>query len=262
MKNLKILPYNIASESAKALAAALDVYRVNKENTAIKGSKDKILVNWGNSVVNHEQLLKCSFLNNPKAVGETANKLTFFRMFKGEFAEIVPPWTPSRDQAFAWLEDDKSLVVARTKLNAHSGEGIILVNRAYVDENGMPKAPLYTKYVPKKEEYRIHFSRKTGIFFKQRKAMVEGTQNPNWKIRNLAGGFIYANVDVQTPKVVDRVAEMFYNGMEAGGLDFGALDIIYNEKTDRAYILEVNTAPGLAGRTLEAYTGMIRAYTT
>lgn len=124
----------------------------------------------------------------------------------------------------------------------------------------VPNCTLNTS--PKKEEYRVHFSRKTGIFFKQRKALVRGTQNPNFKVRNLAGGFIYANMDVETPEVVDKVAEMFYNGMNAGGLDFGALDIIYNEKTDKAYILEVNTAPGLAGRTLEAYTDMLKAYIT
>ena len=29
------------------------------------------------------------------------------------------------------------------------------------------------------------------------------------------------------------------------GLDFGAVDVIYNEKYGRAYVLEVNTAPGL-----------------
>jgi len=37
------------------------------------------------------------------------------------------------------------------------------------------------------------------------------------------------------------------------GLDFGAVDIVYNENDNKAYVLEINTAPGLSGTTLEKY---------
>jgi D-alanine-D-alanine ligase-like ATP-grasp enzyme len=36
-------------------------------------------------------------------------------------------------------------------------------------------------------------------------------------------------------------------------LDFGAVDIIYNAKRNECYVLEVNTAPGLEGTTVEKY---------
>jgi D-alanine-D-alanine ligase-like ATP-grasp enzyme len=42
------------------------------------------------------------------------------------------------------------------------------------------------------------------------------------------------------------------------GLDFGAVDIIYNEKNNRWVVLEVNTAPGLSGETLNRYVEMIK----
>lgn len=263
MKNVKVLPYDIKSASAGALAEALECRRVNKNNTKLKGSSNITLVNWGNSILNSTELNKCTILNNPTAVGITANKFKFFELFKKspDFLSIIPDYATNTSKVNDWfVQDNKTIVVARTILNGHSGEGIKIFNLSDAEDNGFPRAPLYTKYIPKKEEYRVHFSRKTGIFFKQRKAMVHGTEKPNWKIRNLAGGFIYANQDVETPKVVDNVAEMFYNGLEAGGLDFGALDIIYNERTDRAYILEVNTAPGLSGRTLEAYKDMLKVY--
>jgi glutathione synthase/RimK-type ligase-like ATP-grasp enzyme len=257
-----VMPYKMASESAKALAEALEIKRVNKENTRVKGNPNKILVNWGNTILQHPELLKCTILNNPRAVEQTCNKLKFFQLFKAEDQNnIIPQWTESTQRAINWVTDDKeSLVVARKVLTGHSGVGIQLFDYDYAVDEGVPRALLYTKYIPKKDEYRIHFSRKTGIFFKQRKALVRGTEKPDFKIRNLAGGFIYANQDIETPKVVDNVAEVFYNGMEAGGLDFGALDIIYNERQDKAYILEVNTAPGLSGRTLEAYKDMLKVY--
>ena len=45
--------------------------------------------------------------------------------------------------------------------------------------------------------------------------------------------------------------------IKALGLDFGAVDIIYNEAEDQHYVLEVNTAPGLEGTTLQKYTEAI-----
>ena len=36
-------------------------------------------------------------------------------------------------------------------------------------------------------------------------------------------------------------------------LDFGAVDVIWNEAQKRAYVLEVNTAPGIEGTTLMRY---------
>jgi len=41
--------------------------------------------------------------------------------------------------------------------------------------------------------------------------------------------------------------------VSALGLDFGAVDIIYNEHENQYYVLEVNTAPGLEGTTVEKY---------
>jgi D-alanine-D-alanine ligase-like ATP-grasp enzyme len=42
-------------------------------------------------------------------------------------------------------------------------------------------------------------------------------------------------------------------------LDFGAADVIYNAQQDRAYSLEVNSAPGIMGTTLVNYTNALRS---
>jgi glutathione synthase/RimK-type ligase-like ATP-grasp enzyme len=41
--------------------------------------------------------------------------------------------------------------------------------------------------------------------------------------------------------------------MLASGLDFGAVDVIWNERQQRAYVLEINSAPGLEGTTIDDY---------
>ncbi|MNY63636.1 hypothetical protein D3C86_2006230 [compost metagenome] len=46
--------------------------------------------------------------------------------------------------------------------------------------------------------------------------------------------------------------------VNAIGLTFGAVDVIWNEYRHQAYVLEVNTAPGLTGTTLEKYAEAFR----
>ena len=61
--------------------------------------------------------------------------------------------------------------------------------------------------------------------------------------------------DVVVPDVCRSLA---IDSVAALRLDFGAVDIIWNKRHDRYYTLEVNTAPGLEGTTLERYSNAIR----
>jgi hypothetical protein len=242
-----LYPYKDGSASAKALAAALNIKRIKREGSSFK-PQGKVVINWGSSDCPYTQ---ARVLNDPSALQRATNKLTFFQHF-GTTHPLLVPWTTDQNVVREWLQEG-DIVVARTKLTGHSGEGIVLIEGA---EEDIPNASLYTKYMPKKHEYRIHIST-NGIFDIQRKARKTDVadENVNWKIRNLDGGFIYAREGFTLPDVVRIAAVEIFNGT---GLDFGAIDIIYNEKHDRAYVLEVNTAPGLTGTTLEKYTEMLR----
>jgi D-alanine-D-alanine ligase-like ATP-grasp enzyme len=48
--------------------------------------------------------------------------------------------------------------------------------------------------------------------------------------------------------------------MAGSGLEFGACDLIWNQKREKAYILEINCAPGLEGTTVEIYRDAIKRY--
>ncbi len=83
---------------------------------------------------------------------------------------------------------------------------------------------------------------------KARKKEVPDEQ-VTWKIRNLAGGFIFARGDCNPE---EGVKEQAVKAVDALGLDFGAVDIIYTKKKE-VLVLEVNTACGLVGTTLDKY---------
>lgn len=243
-----IYSHNSASESAKALKEALNIRKIKNENSKFKGGEDKLVINWGSSRP-PEAVLASNILNHPDAVRKAVNKLQSFKILS-EWVD-VPEWTESQQEASKWLAEG-FIVVARTVLEGFGGEGIVLVeNRAE-----LPVAPLYTKYIPKTEEYRVHVF-KDEAFFIQRKARKKEVpdEKVNWKIRNLAGGFIFANQDVDVPKECKEAA---VKAVKSLGLDFGAVDIIWNKRRNIFYVLEINTAPGLAGTTLEKYSEQFR----
>jgi hypothetical protein len=168
----------------------------------------------------------------------------------------TPEFTTSRATAKAWLATGYT-VVERHVLNGHSGEGIRLVVAGEGED--IENSPLYVKYVPKKQEYRIHVCGGQAVDI-QRKARRKdiADEDINWKIRNHANGFVFArNEDGQVP---DDVVVQAVKAVKVLGLAFGAVDVIFNEKEQRAYVLEVNTAPGLMGETLDGYVRRFKDY--
>lgn len=244
-----LYPYSNASQSAKALKDALGIKMIKKEGSKFKGGKHKTVINWGNSRSTQEIDL-CNVLNHPSVVSYCVDKLKFCNAME----PYVPPFRTTREDAELLLKHSQSPIVARTVLNGHSGEGIVIINS--IDE--MVDAPLYTQYIPKEQEYRVHVFLGEA-FFVQRKARKKDVPDDqvNWKVRNLAGGFIYQHNYLAVPESVVLMAKEVVARL---GLDFGAVDIIYHRKDISPYVLEINTAPGLTGTTLQKYVEQFESY--
>lgn len=240
---MKLYSYNPKSQSAKALALGLGIKRLRHQGPKIE---DKIL-NWGSSAINRE--VGAIILNRPEAIKTASNKLQSFNALQG--CVDIPKFTTSLDEANKWLAKGV-IVVCRHKLTGHSGDGIEIIKPK--DDKPIPQAKLYVQYIPKAEEYRIHVMNDEA-FFIQRKARTKDVPDDkvNWQVRNHANGFIYAHKDVN---VADEARAMAVKAVKALGLDFGAVDLIYNEKKNKYFVLEINTAPGLFGTTLEKYVEM------
>ena len=255
MNNVWVFPYKAGSNSGREIARELGVKRIAHKNSKFKGREGKTVINWGASNL-PEEVAKCTVLNPAAAVKKASDKLQFFRN-----AECRKPvWTTDRDEAGQWAEGGVTVVV-RTVLNGHSGEGIILVERDEEDFGAvhMPEAPLYTQYVPKKQEYRVHVfqGRVIDVQRKARKRDVPDDQ-VDWKVRNNANGFVFARNGDALGDVPEDVLSQATRSVGSLGLDFGAADVIFNERSQLAYVLEVNTAPGLVGTTLDNYAEVFR----
>jgi len=168
----------------------------------------------------------------------------------------VVPYTLNWGEAEDWHQAGFD-VVARHNLYGHSGEGIEVVigDQKKEDWGDVPEAPLYTKYIKKKSEYRVHVvGEVTDIQKKRRRTDVE-PEDCDYKVRNHSNGWVYCRENLNIPKGINELA---ISAVRALNLDFGAVDIIWNEHHNQMYVLEVNTAPGLEGATIDFYADNLR----
>lgn len=257
----RVLPYRQGSKSARALADALGGKVLKLEGSKYVSRMGDVVINWGNT----DESRHDSFVPiNPKVTIKVAsNKLNFFRTMAGRgHSALIPPfWTNRQD-----IPADAYPVVCRTVLAGHSGEGIVIANSP--DE--LVHAPLYVKYQKKKDEYRVHVGKKrvfvgqddhdssegvvegTVVIAVQRKARRNDTPDEavNWQVRNHSNGFVFVRGGVAPDAGVLSAAR---TALISSGLDFGAVDVIWNDKEGKAYVLEINTAPGLEGQTIADY---------
>jgi len=265
MTRYRILPYKKGSRSAKALSEALGGKVLKLEGSKFVPKPSDFLINWGNSDPPENFLMalnddvQCVYLNYASKIRVASNKLNFFNLIKDE-AFCPPFWTNHEE-----IPDEAFPIVCRTILSGHSGSGIVIAS----DRDGLVPAPLYVRYVKKKDEYRVHvglIGEKNGypysegspfatIIAVQRKARRLGFENPNWQVRNHSNGFVYVRENVNPPQLVIEAAKKAF---EASSLDFGAVDVIWNEHEGKAYVLEINTAPGLEGQTVTDYANFFK----
>lgn len=220
---------------------------------------------WGNEALFHLQKRNALFFNVADK-NRFVNKKSFFEV---EFAN-TPTYFTSRADAEEYLartpDNGRYKLVERHNLTGHSGDGIRLVKAGQALS---PQCRLWTVYVPKKYEFRVHFFKPTNaLFFQQKKRRLDADNadrdiidpTPRFEayaVRNHAAGWVYCTENSEVPNVVRTVAESFVRDPR-NTLDYGAIDIIYNEQNNAAFILEVNTAPGIEGRTVTWYAEQIK----
>ena len=246
MTKAYIYPYKMESQSSKELAAALDCKRVYPDKNYHPKSSH-VVFNWGNSTQPNwagEALENfTTIINSPIKVKRAVNKRTCLTILDQNDLPVVPS-TSNKDTAMVWLNEGK-VVVVRGVVAGHGGAGISLVKKG----EELPDAPLYTCYMKKKNEYRVHVVRGEIIDIQEKKKK-NGEQPQNMQIRNHDNGWVFAREDVDCPQ---EVRDACVKAIEVLGLDFGAVDVGWNSYYKKPAIYEVNCAPGLEGQSIEIY---------
>ena len=247
-----IFPYSSKSAGARALARALPARIILRSGSHFRPNGQTV-INWGSQDCPTSITTQCTVINPPAAVAIGANKLRFFRAVEEAGGrDLIVPFTTDIAVARQWIEGG-SKVCCRRYLGASEGEGLTIATT--VDQ--LVQVPLYTKYIPKDQEYRVHVMN-GAAFAVQRKARRRDTPDSqvNWHIRNHDNGFIFAHENVACP---DAVRQTAVTCVGHAGLNFGAVDVILTKK-GRAKVLEANTAAGLEGWTTGQYAAAFREH--
>lgn len=241
-----IYPYKIGSKSAKVLAKTLGTTRVYSDGKYVPKRKH-VVINWGNSklpdwwyLVDRRNVV---VLNEPKSVRIAKDKLETLKVLRDHDIN-VPKFTTDMDAAIRWIEYDECKVMCRTLLSSHSGKGIVVAKEL----EDLVDAPLYTQYVKKTHEFRVHVFRGEVIDYVQKKKKA-GFEDRNKYVRSVENGWVFCRDDIE---VRDDVKTIAVDAVNVLGLDFGAVDVVLGHDGE-VYVLEVNTAIGMEGTTIVKY---------
>ena len=253
---IRVLPYG-PSDSVRELTSAINTkiqeLRLNanvmslvSEGSRYRSRVGDIVVNYGNRRYNDSFFGGATVLNSVVALNRAANKVAAFNALR--LAEVkTVEYTVDREVAQNWNRNE--IVYERGTLTGHSGEGITV----RLPRESIADAPLYTKGIQgPRREWRVHVFEGV-ITYVQKKIRRNGYRDLSTyreDIRNHHTGWVYSSNFQDAPP--DQVLIQAHKAVSALGLNFGAVDLI--SKNTNAWVLEVNTAPGLTGTTLETYT--------
>lgn len=251
-----IYGYKMVSNAVRALQAELGILQILHEGSHYKGSKDKVVINYGATKI-PPNVLQSVVLNKPHSVANCADKLRFFSHLYDIESEVqTPEWTNDPTVAKDWI-DKGQVLLARTVLNGSKGQGIKILRKG-ID---FVTAPLYTVYIPKEYEYRVHVLGGEVIDI-QRKVLQRGIElnDTEKKIRSHDNGWVFSRNPELLKIPSDKIKEQALLCVNHMNLDFGAVDIIWSVKRKDCWVLEVNTAPGQEGLTTKIYGEAFRKF--
>ena len=249
VNKIVLYPYKLGSAGGKLLADEMKIKRVYPDRNFIPKDGD-VVINWGNGHKPKWDGPHFVFLNRPEAVCRAIDKVEAFYKFKAAGVS-TPVWTTFKDWAAKWMAAGE-MAVARTELEGFDGFGIKLCRK--VEE--LPKnCKLFTKYIPISSEYRVYVFQDKIVDVLEKKRLDKDLADPF--IRTEHNHWVFCQGPKWWPKDAESEA---IGAIKALGLDFGGVDVVYNKEKDKSYVLEVNTAPGVYGKTMAKYHKVFLEY--
>lgn len=240
-------------ESAARLSRGLFIWGGSFDNYAYMPdggiSGNKVLINSGNK---SELINKKRFFEYARNALGVSNLIpTFFTSYNdvSRYYDSLPPNTDVK-------------IVERHDLTGHSGNGIRISTRETLSE-----APLYTVYMKKVSEFRVHFFRTSAtnveLHISAKRQRINSLElTPSFEVRNIHNGWVYCTRDIQDIPGFNKTKQVAVTFLDRlipylPNCICGAVDIIYNRRADAAIVLEVNTAPGAEGFTAKWYANCL-----
>lgn len=198
-----------------------------------------IVINWGVYDKNGK--------NSTGAIQCSSNKPNMRRMWISEGLDTVPVVNSESEISYP--------AVARPSYHQGGKEFYLFMNEDHIID-GVNTRQLYASgyyvspYIEKDREYRVHVM-DGAVLFVQEKSRESGEKiMGNW---NHTNGYIFRHL--RWGDINGELTKMAIDAVRVAGLWFGAVDIM--QKGDQYFLLEINTAPRLQGRSIQIYAHAI-----
>lgn len=217
------------------------------------------VVNWGRSDIYVPPGTAC--LNTPESVRIASNKLLTLRKLSEHKIPTVE-WTDDIDRAKKWVSENKTVFI-RNRLEGFGGDGITLVGARFPNSL-LTRASLYTKFWKADYEIRVHVFRGRVIDLQRKRKVLDAARlaglplddrNRAYWIRSHRTGWIFSR---EVAKLSPELEGLAISAVGCLGLSFGAVDI--RVRNNRGVVVEINSAPGLAGSTMNTYVTKISEF--
>lgn len=176
--------------------------------------------------------------------GDQRDKLTQYKWFE-ENKLNFPPFTESKQEAAKMIEAGFS-VVCRTKLRGKGGDGIIIVDTV----EQLVDAAVYVQYQKKTNEYRVNLFKGEVVCVREKRKRkdYEAPEGRDGRVRSHGNGYVFCT-PLQPPH--EDIIALAKEACKITSSDIVGVDVAYFKKTNYAFLLEVNSAPGMEGLTVE-----------
>jgi len=234
---------NGKSKSARVLAKALGINRLKVKGSKFVPKTTDVILNWG---MPQNELQGVKYLNPIDSIRIASNKLKTLITLQEKGISIPKYCTDVLDLDMEHKYYARGgTYYARHTLSGHSGRGIEVFNVGECET--IPDAPLYVEAIDKKYEYRVIVVNGVACDVKAKKKKNFWTGDRDENVWNHSNGYVFARNVGTFPC---NLKQLGVDSVEALGLHYGAVDII-EDNEGVLYVLEVNTAFGIDGSTID-----------
>jgi glutathione synthase/RimK-type ligase-like ATP-grasp enzyme len=235
-----LLYSNATSTTGQALVDALKEKNIDINGGMKDPGKVPILIRWGSLLGVASNPGKV--INSKTAIAKASNKEAALEIF-GQNGISIPKTMNARQVTTS------DFPVLGRKVHHIAGNDIILClqkkDLAVAVQNGCTH---FTKYIPTATEFRLHVWGDQVIKISE-KVLTEPERNKDPWIRNFDEGYTFMSPKT---KLSGQAKGMAVDAVACLGLNFGAVDMILGDD-GLAYVLEVNSAPGLIDSSVDCY---------
>lgn len=228
-------------------------------------TNNKVVIVWGAKLPDRQAITGFMWLNRVDKVARNRNKFNALKIM-AEHGVSVPHVikASNREEVYERLATNGLTPLIGRKFTHQGGTNFYLcMQRRDVDKALEEGCGYFVDYIARSRELRYHVlnGKVIRVSEKVRKTpeeMEDGEEyNPHiWSHHN---GWRFRHLRLDNSIVTEEAKRESINAVESLEMDFGAVDVIYGDD-GKVYILEVNSAPGLEGHTLEIYIDEIKKH--